>query len=230
MNPSGLARNYGHMTPEERWRLMLAAEARSDDAERDRLANAAERITLSALDVVPHTEAFDLLALLVFIGLLEEAGRQDDAWARVHDARDPFGDDEAEEEEGDEVEDETGARAGEGSANDAGRNRPAWKRLRDIALSSGFVLRTKADGWKLFCDRLGIPPFVRWEGLPGLDRLRRALVLAEKVALTPEEMLRWLNRKRSDGKPEVQELRLTPEACAAGCEMMFRKRLEWAGG
>jgi hypothetical protein len=41
----------------------------------------------------------------------------------------------------------------------------AWMRCLDIALAAGFVLRAKADGWKLFCERLTVPPFALWEGL-----------------------------------------------------------------
>jgi hypothetical protein len=85
-------------------------------------------------------------------------------------------------------------------------------------------------GWKLFCERLSIPPFARWAGLPGLHRLQRVLALGENVAFSPAAMLRWLNRTRGAGESEIQQLALTPEGCAAGMEMIFRKRVEWWGG
>ena len=53
MNANGLARNYGCLSPEERWRLILAAIARGDDVEKSRLVNAAPRIDLTTHDYVP---------------------------------------------------------------------------------------------------------------------------------------------------------------------------------
>src|SRR5262249_16056021 len=158
-------------------------------------------------------KAFFEVALMVFIELLDEAARCDDAWLRA-DAHDPFGDDEDEVEDPREAGDEPGAQAGAVSVKDGARKRPAWQRFGDIAMASGFVLRTKAAGWALFCERLTIPPFGHWEGLPGFDRVQRALNMGEKLAFTPEEMRRWLNRRRPAGQPEVQGLGLTPEGCA----------------
>ena len=70
------------LTPEERFRLILAASGRGDEAERDRLVNAAERITLSMPDHSPFAHAFSELALLVFVEMLEDAARYNDAFAR----------------------------------------------------------------------------------------------------------------------------------------------------
>src|SRR5262249_54167319 len=100
MNANTVARHYDRLTPEERFRLILAAGARGDDAERDRLAKARGRITLSMQDYAPYAHAFDELALLVYIELLEEAARYFDASIREDDASDLFGgDDEGDEEE-----------------------------------------------------------------------------------------------------------------------------------
>jgi hypothetical protein len=229
MNANALARNYGRLTPEERWRLIVAAEARGDAAEENRLADAAQRLHFSSPDFSPYGKAFFEVALVTFIELLDEAARCDEFWLRA-DAFDPFDDDEDEVEDGDEDGDEPGAHEGAVGVKDGARKRPAWQRSRDIALASGFVLRTKADGWKLFCERLSIPPFGWWEGLPGLDRLQRVLALTEKLAYSPEDMLRWLRRTRGTGKPEAQRVGLTPEGCAAGFEAIWRKRVEWWGG
>ncbi len=73
MKAPPLAKNYKCLTPEERFRLILAASGRGDEAERDRLKNAGGRITLSLQDHAPYAQAFGDLALLIFIELLEEA-------------------------------------------------------------------------------------------------------------------------------------------------------------
>jgi hypothetical protein len=229
MNPNALAKNYGRLTPEERWRLIVAADARGDDAEENRLANAAERIHFTSPDFSPYGKAFFEVALVVFIELLDEAARCDEFWLRA-DAHDPLGDDEDEVEDGDEAPDEPGAQAGAVSVKDGARKRPVWQRSGDIAMASGLVLRTKAAGWRLFCERLTIPPFGRWEGLPGFHRVQGALNMAEKLAFTSEEMRRWLNRTRPAGDPEVRALGLTPEGCAMALEEVFRQRVAWWGG
>jgi hypothetical protein len=223
MNANALAGNYGRLTPEECFRLILAAGARGDKAEQDRLVNAGGRITFSTPDHTPYARAFDELAKLTFLELLEEAARYDDAWARAGDA-------EAEEGEVAEAEDEPDGQAGAGPAEDEGGERPAWQGFFDLALAAGFVLRTKAAGWQLFCGRLSVPPFALWQELPGFGRLQLALKQAEQAAFAPEGMLRWLNGIRPAGHPEVQELGLTPERYAAGCEAVFRQRARWWGG
>src|SRR5437667_8713220 len=96
MNTDGLSRHYDTLSPEERFRLILAASGRNDEAERDRLVNAAPRITLSFHDHWPYSQAFDELALLVYIELLAEAAHYCHSLAHAHDARDIFGDDDEE--------------------------------------------------------------------------------------------------------------------------------------
>jgi hypothetical protein len=97
-------------------------------------------------------------------------------------------------------------------------------------LASGFLLKAKADGWKLFCERLGVPPLAAWAGLPGLARLERALALAERTAFVPEGMVRWLNAVRPAGEPAVTALPWAAETTAAGIDRLFRERVAWWGG
>jgi hypothetical protein len=225
MNAKAVARHYGSLTPEERFRLILAAGGRGDEAERDRLANAAKRITFSAQDFRPYANAFDELALLVFIELLEEAARYLDALHWADEDPDIFGDDEDEEAEG-----EPGPKADTGPAREGAGERPAWRRSLDLALAWGCLLRTKADGWKLFCERLSVPPFLLWDKLPGSDRLRRALALTDKAAFTPEGLVRWLNRARPAGGPERTGIAMTAEGFADAAAELFRERVGWWGG
>jgi hypothetical protein len=91
------------------------------------------------------------------------------------------------------------------------------------------MLRAKAEGWKLFCERLNIPPFLYWQDLPGFDRLQRALDLAKQLAFTPEGILKWSNRIRPKGAPELTKFPLNAEDIAAETEKAFRERAQWWG-
>jgi hypothetical protein len=230
MNANAVARHYDRLTPEERFRLIVAAGGRGDEAEATRQVNSAGTATFSTADHAPFARAFDELATLVFIELLEEAARYHDALAHADDTLEFFVDDEAEAEESDQAEAgrdaETDAEPGENEP----RERPLWQRSRDLALAAGYMLRTKAEGWKRFCEQLGIPAFALWRLYPGFDRLQRTLALAEKVAFAPEGFLGWLNDRRPAGEPERTAAPLTVEGMAAEAEAMFGERVQWWGG
>ena len=130
---------------------------------------------------------------------------------------------------GAEAQEETDLKA-DAEPAEAARDRPLSERLWDLALAAGFMLRTKADGWKLFCKRLSVPPFLLWEGFPGLDRLQRFLALAEKAAFVDEGFLRWWNRIRPAGEPAATSVPLAVEEVADATERMFRERVEWWRG
>jgi len=226
MKAPPLAKNYGSLTPEERFRLIMAASGRGDEAERNRLKNAGGRITLSLQDHAPYAQAFDELALLIFIELLAEAASYQEGFLIADDTRDNLGADEAGEEESDDAAEEKDAAADEEDAS----QEPACFRALDLALAAGYVLRTKANGWKLFCERLNVPPFLVWEIHPGFDRLQLVLAMAEKAAFVPEGFLRWLNRLRPKGEPELTVVPLSVEGVADETEKAFRWRVQWWGG
>jgi hypothetical protein len=225
MKAPPLAKSYGCLTPEERFRLILAASGRGDEAEAGRLVNAGGKINLSMPDHAPYAQAFNDLALLTFIELVDEAARYQAALAFNDDVRDTYEADDAEEESDDAVE-ETDAKADEEDAS----QEPICFRTLDIALAAGYMLRTKANGWKLFCERLNVPPFLVWEIHPGFDRLQLVLALTEKAAFVPEGFLRWLNRVRPKEAPELTAVPLTVEGVADQTEKAFRRRVQWWGG
>src|SRR5262249_45196040 len=66
-------KNYALLTPADRCRLIIAASGRDDEAERTRLIRTGGHITLSMRDHAPWAHAFNELALLLFIELLEDA-------------------------------------------------------------------------------------------------------------------------------------------------------------
>src|SRR5262249_18804794 len=108
MNAKAVARHYGSLTPEERFRLILAASGRGDGAERDRLAGAGEHITLSTQDFWPYAQAFDELTQMVYIELQDAAAGYFDALARADDDRAIFGDGDEEADQAEEVPDPGG--------------------------------------------------------------------------------------------------------------------------
>jgi hypothetical protein len=156
--------------------------------------------------------------------------------ARADHVDDLFGDDGEEHSDEDEEEGETGEKeepdivANADAVEKGDAERPIFQRYLDLALAAGFVLRTKAEGWKLFCKRLTIPSFALWEGLPGFDRLQRALNSSEKMAFEAEGFLRWLNAIRPAGEPERLKVPLTAEGLADANEELFRERVDWWGG
>jgi hypothetical protein len=232
VNATALGRHYTRLTPEERFRLILAASGRGDEAERDRLANAGERIDLSLPSHSPFALAFQELSALTFLELVEAAALYADANELADDALNiaSAGNKEQDGKE-DEREDAEQLREPAAAASNADSGeRPAWTRALEHAYAAGFILRTKADGWKLFCARQTVPPFLLWEGFPGFDRLQRSLALAEKAAFGSEGFLRWLNTVRPTGRPELTEVPLTVEGVADANEKVFRQRVEWWAG
>ena len=222
MSAKALAKYYASLTAEERFRLTLAAGIRGDETEQDRLVRAGGRITLSVSDHTPFAHAFNELALQVFVELLEMAGDYIDAF-RSADGPETLGESEPapESEDGD---------AGEVEAESDAHQKPTWQRYLDVALAHGYMLKTKGDAWKLFCERMSVPAFAVWEFLPGFPRLEHALKLVEQAAFEPEGMVRWLNGVRPEGEPEVTTVPFTTEEVATGLERIFRERAAWWGG
>jgi len=228
---NAVARHYDRLTPEERFRLIVAAGARNDPAEQDRLLNTGQSLTLRMPEHTPFAQAFNELLLQLFIELLEAATGYLDTFlqAEAAEAAEARATDDAREDaEADDV--EASAEVGGADAAPGRAGRSLVERWFGAALAAGFLLKVKADGWKLFCARLNLPPFAGWSGLPGLERLQRALKLAEQAAFVPEGMLRWLNKIRPAGTPEITDVAVTAEATADGLDRLFRERVAWWGG
>jgi hypothetical protein len=223
MNANAAIKNYHQLTAEERFKLILAASERGDEVERDRLGRAGGKITFSMPDHSPYALALNELSLLAFIELLDDAGRYFDSFTLSDEYDSSSADDAGNEAD----EDDQAEEADTKSTTDDGGERPPWLRALDLAFGAGYVLRAKADGWKLFCERLNVPPFLLWKDLPGFDRLRRALDLAEEAAFAPEGFLRWMNDIRPAGAAELTEVYLTASAVADATTEAFRKRVHW---
>jgi len=223
MNPNNIAKRYYKLTAEERFRLILSAGGRGDAVEQGRLVEASGRITLSTQDHVPYADAFQELAHRLYLELLELTHRYVDSFHRAGGVRDADG-------EKDQDDDSEGASGADTGVEETGIDQSIEEQCWDVALAAGYVLRANAEGWKLFCDRLSVPPFVLWKDLPGFSRLQCALALAEKVAYVPEGFLRWMNRNRPAGEPELADVPVTAVGVADAIEAVFRERVEWHGG
>lgn len=220
MNTNAVAKNYAQLTPEERFRLILAASGRGDDVERDRLARTAQRITLSMPDHSSHAHAFRELAMLTYIELLHDAH----CYAVTFVAR-------GDRSEGKEAK----KRPQRKTAKTARLKKSDWTGL-DLTLAYGYVLRTKLAGWKLFCERLNIPPLLVWQALPGFDWLLDTMALTEGTESLPgaafvaEGFLRWLNAHRPAEHPEMTQVPLTAEGIASANQAILNERVKWWGG
>jgi hypothetical protein len=55
---------------------------------------------------------------------------------------------------------------------DEDRRTSVGQRAFDLALAAGFVLRTKAEGWKLFYEGMNVPALAAWERLAPAKAVR----------------------------------------------------------
>ncbi len=216
MNAKALTRHYPNLTPEERFRLILAARSRGDEVEEERLEQGCDWIMLRLKDHAPFMYAFRELANATYISLLDEAAGFDALFIDTGDDETNLA--------------QTGEDDNEGAEEEQGEDSARQRKWESIHVA-GFLLTAKANGWRLFCDRLTVPPFVELEHYPGFEALQRTLQLAEKVSFHPEGMVRWMNRRRPEGAPEMTEWTfITAETYAAQMETVFRDRVRyWSG-
>lgn len=215
MISNGIAKLYDKLTPEERFRLILAASDRGDEAERERLSNASKRVHFSMADHSPYARAFYELLILTYIDLLDDAASYLACNQRFHHhLESAIG---------------TQRKSGRIGGEDAVEY-PNWHHTGRAAYGLGFQFKEKMDGWKLFCTHLNVSPALLWEkmNLPGLDRIKEALVLAYAGAAyrSAADMAIWVNEIRPADFPEQTETdMITAERFAADLDMTFRERV-----
>ena len=220
MRADQLTRHYKALTPEERFQLILSAEERDDDIERERLKSGARIVQLGAVDYAPYFNAFRELSTFTFIELTEYAATLEDLlnclvftldeheWSGMAKDRDCESEgDPGEESEGDaeEAEDEIPAP-------------PPIVQLRILIASYSHQLCVRFEGWKLFCQSLKAPPFILWQHFPGLKRLQERIEKAEGNPAGESELLEL-----------AVDRAMTPEALATGYEEAFRTSTRWWG-
>ena len=238
MKANPIAKSYSLLTPEERFRLILAAGGRGDDIERDRLARSGKRVSVSVPNHLSYSHAFVELELLTYIEVSEDASAYIDALDRFNDylARSDAG---RPIEDVSEV-DAPGEQAEESDSQDDGpdvsalaytADSPTGKRFLALAKAAGYVLQAKVDGWKLFCDELNASPFSTWQEFPGFDRLMSRLAHAKENAFELNEFQCWMNAlRRRSGTCELTAVPLTANGVAGATEKAFRERVRWWSG
>ena len=144
MNMKNLANHYPQLTPEERFRLIMAANDRGDEAEGNRLMNAGQRIQFSCADHAPYAHAFHELLFSTYIELLEDATTYQECDAQADRLlRDSINAAQAPNKK-------NGAAPkamGQTSEEDAVEH-PEWHRAWRAAYAMGFLFKVKLDGWK----------------------------------------------------------------------------------
>jgi len=88
MNARALAAYYDRLTSEERFRLLVAAEGRGDESERERLSDTGGEVTRTLPDHAAQALAFAESALLAALATAEEAAYYHDALARADELHD----------------------------------------------------------------------------------------------------------------------------------------------
>lgn len=209
MKLSQVMTEYGQLSGEERFRLILAASGRNDEAERTKLAHASQTRTLTITDHWPYAQAFSELASLAYIELVEEASIYHDLMM-FRGRHDPQADSEPE--------------LGEDEVAD-----PQWIKELNAVLMHGCLLHMKWNGWLRFCKKLSVPDQLLWEGYPGYSRLLKLLEISKKFAFTPKGFMRWLNRQRPAGSPKLKRMIYSSKAVAREYEQMYQQRARWWG-
>lgn len=164
MNTNGLARHYDRLTPSERLPLMLAAAARGDEAEHQRLLHSAPRIGYEVPNFYGMGEGLLLATLIQAIRRLDVALMVRKASAMLAEAR-------CSENEDQEQADRFGGL------------------LRLLA----YALTIETAGWRLFCEELKIDPDFLLSDLI-LSGLNNEEELARHLAFTPEEVKTFAQR------------------------------------
>jgi hypothetical protein len=233
MNTKTLTDLYSQLTPEERFRLLMAADARGDEAERGRLVNDCQRITLSMWAHAPYARAFEELNYVNYIDLLDQAAEFLDAHTRaenalrVGDAKTP----KKRKTKATTPNEESAAKDSE----DDGVKSPQWVRSSELVYVIGFFFKLNLAGWKRFCARWNVAPIVLWDrrSYPGLDRLRNTWALANAglAYSAAADVVRWLNTVRPAGDPELTEANImTAEWIADHHEAQFHALVRVWGG
>jgi hypothetical protein len=232
VSTKSITQHYECLTPQERFQLILAASGRNDEAERERLLKAGDRINLSMPAHAPYAMAFSEVSYLTFMELVEDAARFFDATDGAKDLAGKFNVPDPSSDDPDETTIINKAHSSSGPQHKSVENAVSfeeWRRTFDIVLALGYILRTKAEGWELFCKRMSVPPFLLWEGFPGNARLKHALATVKRVAFTSQRFLRWINSKRKKSKPLLTAVPLSTDYVAKENANALQIRANWWG-
>ena len=170
MNTNALAKLYDRLTPKERLPLLLAASARGDEAERDRLARSAPREGYWVPDYHGLAEGLLLVSLFHLLELLDLASLywQVDGLLTQEEM--------------------LGKEAGQA----------VRKRFEGLTRIYAYLFIVKLDGWRRFCAEFKVDPEPLMNTLPGYESMKRAEEDARPVAFSHEEATAWMRTGRDE--------------------------------
>jgi hypothetical protein len=186
MNTNRLAKLYDRLTPNERLLLILAASARGDEAEWNRLAHSAPKEAFRLPDYYGLAEGMQLVSLSHLLELLDAAALY---W-------------------------QAGGMLAEWTALAEGEEDAPTKKLRATVGMFAYMITVKVDGWKRFCSEFNIDSELLMKDLPGFETVRRTEEPARIVACTPEEATVWI-RQRGDKTVETPTAEAVAAALSA---------------
>ena len=195
MNTHGIERNYSELTPTERFALGLAAAARGDDSDADRLASAAKRLPVRVPDVHPVATAFLDTAWQERASLLDLVARY---FLTVAGADDAYA--------------------------DRRRDREKYERMSGAVKASAYLVVTQVAGWRLYCAGRQLTTAAREKfdtTLPGTDTIAVAARMAKDEAFTADECRAYFRKLTGDEDVRV----LTTEGHAELLERIYQDRL-----
>ena len=181
MNLNGVARHYDQLTPLERLPLIIAATARGDEAERQRLVHSAPLRFFREGDYGELAEELQRCAFLHLLYQLDDIAlcwraaavlEQCGWWAKTK----------REKRETRELRDRV------------------WNCLRLIT----YRFTARAECWKRLCADLSIDADVLLQKLPGYECVKENEGLCAKLAFTPEEAKAFLRKAHGDPTIEVE--------------------------
>ena len=207
MTTKQLARYYQTLTPWERLPLIVAASARGDVVEEDRLARSVPKHGFRVPDYWGLAEGLDDLAKQYVLKQLDLAVwywrltglMEREPWSRP-------------------------------SRQDQQREERRWPLVRILA--HRFVVR--AEGWQLLCAELHLDPEVLPRQLPGYEAVKQMEEVARRAAFSAEEAQAYLGEGIAPGQAGagetpglVREGRLdTAAEVAQAVRAFLRERLE----
>jgi hypothetical protein len=194
MNTDALARQYETLTPWERVPLLLAASARGDQVEVNRLARSAPRQGFWIADFLGLVDGLDDLAKQHLLRQLDLAVCYTQMTTLLESER----------------------------MSSGRRARREEKRIWQVLRMVSHRFLAQADGWKQLCAELHIDSEVLLQDLPGYETVQRMQAQVRLIAFTAEEARAYLRqilkrRQATEEKPSIaeQEARVHDAAAVA---------------
>ena len=180
MNSNNLTKLYDQLTARERLSLLVAASARGDAVDRQRLHGSAPRLRLEAPHHYGLGTALIEAADFHLLSLLELAASYWQWWGLWgwHGQR--------------RQSKTVQVPGGAGDAVDAPARDTEGFRLYCMVRYQAFLFLTHVEGWKQFCCEMSIDPVMLLECLPGWDMVIRTEAQAREQAFTPEDAAMFL--------------------------------------